>query len=120
MKTYPGHTHVSGLSYSFTTGPLKQNASVYDLFPTSPTIEISDLDTFWQAFAEYLSISKETAAAKGFAFADVTPIGNDSYTFASMFAFPQTSPSEAQSFLEPLFERFEELGINITTPTAVS
>lgn len=120
MKVHPGHTRVSGLSYSFTTGPAERNASIYDLFPVSPSVKIESRETFWAAYAAYFAFVKESAAVRGFAFGDVTPVGNDSYTFASMFAFPQASPSEAQSFLEPLFESFTALGINITAPDAVS
>ncbi|SPO00670.1 uncharacterized protein DNG_03418 [Cephalotrichum gorgonifer] len=120
VRTYPAHTYVSGLSYSFTTGPSEVNARVYDLFPVAPSFKIESRETFWEAYAEYFAFTKESTAVKGFAFGDVTPVGNDSYTFASMFAFPQASPSEAEALLEPLFERFAALGVNITAPDAVS
>ena len=108
------------MSYSFTTGSTQSNASVYDLFPVSPSVKIEDRETFWKAYAAYFVFAKESADVNGFAFGDVNSVENDSYTFASMFAFPQASPSEAQTFLEPLFEKFTSLGINITAPTAIS
>lgn len=120
VKTHPGPTHYSGLSYSFTTGSIQGNASVYPVFPVSPSVKVESRETFWEAYAAYFAFTKESAAAKGFAFGDVNSVENDSYTFISMFAFPQASPSEAQTLLEPLFEKFAALGIDITAPTAVS
>lgn len=86
----------------------------------SPSVKIESRDTFWEAYAAYFAFTKESAAVKGFAFGDVNSVENDSYTFTSMFAFPQASPSEAQAYMEPLFEKFAALGINITAPPAVS
>ncbi|PKS08407.1 hypothetical protein jhhlp_005351 [Lomentospora prolificans] len=120
VKTYPGHAQMSGLLYSFTTGPIKANASIYPIFPTYPTVEVEDIEVFWKAFTEYLAFSKKSAAINGFAYGDLTPQGNHSFTFASMFAFPEKDPSQTHEFLQPLFGKFRDLGINITSPTAVS
>ncbi|KAK4165607.1 hypothetical protein QBC43DRAFT_351245 [Cladorrhinum sp. PSN259] len=112
FKAYPGVITLGTAQFSLTTGPIPPSSTL-----ATPTAKISSVEDFWTAVNHYLSFTKSIVDATGFGHGDISPLGNNSFSFAGQFLMPGMSSAETTAFISPLFDSIRKLGgVNITTP----
>lgn len=83
------------------------------------SVTITDVETFWKGFNEVFAFGIPTVDAGGYLWTNGIPTGNGSYLMQIQVQMPGLTPAEAASFVAPLLETLNDLGIPvaITTPT---
>ncbi|KAI0381467.1 FAD-binding domain-containing protein [Hypomontagnella monticulosa] len=109
-KAYPP-VFVASSSLSLTLSPTADG--------TSPS-QISDPEMFWQGVGTYYRFAARVLDAGGYCFSYIYPRANNTYMFTTSSSFLGFTGPEAVSFMQPLYDDLNELGIKLTNPTRVS
>ena len=123
MKAYPP-LNTTGSSVSLSVGA--SNLPNMTNFPsgngtdstrgrTAPN-QVADEETFWSAVGLYYRFGQKIVDAGGYVFGYIYPRGNGTYTLSSSHDMVGMTPQEAHDFMQPLYDGFKALGINITNP----
>jgi hypothetical protein len=99
------------------TGP-GQPVLASSRLPVAPLVNVTNAETFWQAFEIYLSFAEKIVNAGGFGYGDIINLGNNSYFFNGSFAMPGLTPAQTSTFIAPLFASFAAAGVKISIPMA--
>lgn len=78
---------------------------------------IADADTFWQGVGAYYRFAAQILDAGGYGFSYIYPGANHTFRFTTSSSFLDTTPSSVFAFMQPLYDTFTNLSINITNPT---
>jgi len=78
--------------------------------------QVADKETFWTAVGLYYRFGQKIVDAGGYVFGYIYPRGNGTFTFSSSHDMVGMTPQEAHAFMQPLYNAFQDLGVNITNP----
>src|SRR6187551_1099711 len=123
MKAYPP-MNTTGSSVSLSVGA--SNLPNMTNFPsgngtnstrgrTAPN-QVADEETFWSAVGLYYRFGQKIVDAGGYVFGYIYPRGNGTFSFSSSQDMVGMTPQEAHEFMQPLYDGFKDLGINLTNP----
>jgi hypothetical protein len=99
-------------SFSFTVGNTTSTTP-------GPSVTIADIGTFWKGFNEVFAFGIPTVDAGGYLWTNGIQLSSNSYQMQVQAQMPGLTPAEASTFVQPLLDTLNKLGIPvaITTPT---
>ena len=118
FRAYPGSLDSGFASYSLSVGPVKPGDSSNGVFQTEPPVNVSNIETFWQAYSLFLVFGEKVCDAGGLSFGYLTNLGNQSYLLTSSIIVPGMDATGISGFINPLISSFRSIGINISDPAA--
>lgn len=104
MKAYPPIS-ISSSSLSLTVS----NSS-------TTTGAVGDVETFWRGVGAYYQFAAEILDAGGYGFSYIFPMANDTYRFTTSSSFPGMAPAAAFSFMQPLYNTLQSVGVDVVNP----
>jgi len=114
MKAYPP-INMTSTSLNFNLVRIPANSST----PLPPT-SITDPEIFWQAFNLYSRFSEKVVNSGGICFNYIRPQGNNTFTFTTSSQFAGLAPSQVVQFMQPLYDDFNRIGLNLTNPRSLT
>lgn len=91
-------------------------SSVPAPYPRTPPGTLTDPEMFWKGISLYYRFSKKVVDAGGLGFSYIYPLGNNSFTLTTTSQFPDMSAAAIIEFMQPLYDEFNAIGINMTNP----
>ncbi|KAH8892559.1 FAD-binding domain-containing protein [Thozetella sp. PMI_491] len=122
VKAYPSTTLATS-TFAFTLGIQPQppdGATTWNnsAIPSPPifTFSVNDTELFWAGASAYYRHGTHIVDNGGLGYGYIYPFGNNIFTVSSSALFPGKTPQEVFEIMQPLYDKLNQLGINMTNP----